>query len=325
MRRSKQGGSLKTFKPMKSRLKESPIPKHQSRQEYLELQRLMAGAVMQPLTPRDAMQSRWRDGQPMKKVAAGFIKPNDRLTSFERLEIYNRQYWFRLRDCFYDDYPGLRAVLGDRRFARLAEAYLKEHPSESFSLRNLGRRLVDFLEAQPQWVEPHQPLALDMARLEWAQIEAFDNEARPPLTIDSLLEINPARTPLRLQPYVTLLELSHPVDEFLIQIKRAERLRDEASNAMQEHPARLRRRIKRRLKAQTVFLAVHRHNDMVYYKRLEAGAFRVLSTFREKATITQACLQLGAVEGPPDDLGAKIKKWFESWASLGWLCRANQK
>ena len=66
----------------------------------------MAGAVMRPLAAAGGMQSRWSDGRPMKKVAAGFIKPNDRLTSFERLEIYNRQYWYRLKDCFYDDYPG---------------------------------------------------------------------------------------------------------------------------------------------------------------------------------------------------------------------------
>src|SRR5580693_8168 len=232
-----------------------PTPKRQSRREYLQLQRLMAGAVMRPLTRGGRLQSVWRDGRPMKKVAAGFIKPNDRLTSFERLEIYNRQYWFRLLDCFYDDYPGVRAVLGDRRFARLAEAYLTEFPSGSFSLRNLGRSLVNFLAAQPQWAASHGALALDMARLEWAQIEAFDNEAKPPLTMDSLLEIDPARTALRLQPHLTLLELSHPVDEFLIQIKRAERLRDEASNAMEAHPARVRRRLKRRWKPAPVYLA----------------------------------------------------------------------
>ncbi len=29
-----------------------------------------------------------------------FIKPNDRLTSFERLEIYNRHYWFRVLSAF---------------------------------------------------------------------------------------------------------------------------------------------------------------------------------------------------------------------------------
>jgi hypothetical protein len=297
------------------------MPKRQSRREYLQLQRLMAGAVMRPLSPRGRQQSRWHDGQPTKNVAASFIKPNDRLTSFERLEIYNRQYWFRLLDCFYDDYPGVRAVLGDRRFARLAEAYLIQHPSTSFSLRNLGRGLIEFLAAQPKWVAPHGPLALDMARLEWAQIEAFDNEAKPPLTMDALLEIDPARTRLQLQPHVTLLELSYPVDEFLIQIKRAERLRDEASNAMEAPSAHLRRRLNRRWKPESVFLAVHRHNDAVFYKRLEPAACRVLSAFRAKATVAEACLQLGAVEGDPAEAGEKVKSWFRSWASLGWLCR----
>jgi len=164
-----------------------------------------------------------------------------------------------------------------------------------------------------------------MARLEWAHIEAFDNEANPPLTMDALLEINPERARLQLQPHLTLLELSHPVDEFLVQVKHTERCRDEASNAVKAHPAPLRRRLRRRLKRGAVFLAVHRHNDTVYYKRLEAGAFRVLSAFRPKATVAEACLRLAAVEGDPAELGAKVKSWFETWASLGWLCRFDQK
>jgi hypothetical protein len=302
-----------------------PKPKRQSRQQFLQLQRLMASAVMRPLTRGGRQQSRWGDGRPMQKVAACFIKPNDRLTSFERLEIYNRQYWFRLLDCFYDDFPGVRAVLGDRRFARLTEAYLTEHPSSSFSLRNLGQGLLKFLTTHPQWAAPKGPLALDMARLEWAQIEAFDNEAKPPLTVDSLLEIDPERTLLHLQPHLTLLELKYPVDEFLLQIKRAERLRDEASNAMETRTARARRQFKRRWKPATIFLAVHRHDDTVFYKRLEPGAFRVLSAFRSKASISEACQQLGAVEGPPAEVGDKIKSWFQSWAGLGWLCRWHPK
>jgi hypothetical protein len=160
-----------------------------------------------------------------------------------------------------------------------------------------------------------------MARLEWAQIEAFDNEAKPPLEIASLPGLNPARTRLRLQPHLTLLELSHPVDEFLIQIKRAERLRDEASNAMEEHPSRLRRRLKRRLKRQAVFLAVHRQNDTVYYKRLEPEEYRVLSAFRDGASVAEACMALANAGPLPANLGDKVKSWFQAWASLGWLCR----
>ena len=52
--------------------------------ELRELQRVMSTALFRPLTPRWRMQKRWIDGRPMEEAAADFIKPNDRLSSFER-------------------------------------------------------------------------------------------------------------------------------------------------------------------------------------------------------------------------------------------------
>ncbi len=278
----------------------------------------MASAVMHPLAAKGGMQSKWRDGRPMRKVASAFIKPNDRLTSFERLEIYNRQYWYRIKDCFYEDYPGLRAILGERRFERLACAYLMQHPSQSFTLRNLGRWLVEFLQAEPHWIMPLNHPALDMARLEWAHIEAFDNEAKPPLEIDSLLGVDPAQIRLQLQPHLTLLQLRYELDEFLIQTKQSEGLRSEASNAMELNRTHRRSRLKRPLRPKTVFLAVHRHNNTVYYKRLQPGQFRLLCAFQATATVAEACEQLA--ESAQADLG-QVKSWFEAWAALGWFCK----
>ena len=111
-----------------------------SRSELKALQSQMAAILFRPLTARWKMQKSTDDGGSMQKLAADFIKPNDRLSSFERVEIYNRCYWFRILDCFYDDYPGLLAILGNRKFLKLATAYLERYPSESFTLRNLGSR-----------------------------------------------------------------------------------------------------------------------------------------------------------------------------------------
>src|SRR5271155_1960841 len=107
----------------------------------LQLQRKMARAVMLPLTPAENMRAKSPGGRSMRAVAAELIKPNDRLTSFERLEIYNRQYWFRILSALAEDFPGVRAVLGERRFDAMAKAYLTDCPSASFTLRNLGSRL----------------------------------------------------------------------------------------------------------------------------------------------------------------------------------------
>src|SRR5260370_12162919 len=131
------------------------------------LQRAVARAGMQPLTPSERMQRREPGGGRMSAYAARFIKPNDRLTSFERLEIYNRQYWLRLLSSMIEDFPGVRAVLGGQRFQSLCKAYLTECPSRSLTLRNLGARLETCLRQNPRWIRAKRVLALYIVRLEW--------------------------------------------------------------------------------------------------------------------------------------------------------------
>src|ERR1700730_205137 len=46
-----------------------------------------------------------------------------------------------------EDVPAVRAVVGAKRFEELSVAYLTAHPSRSFSLRNLGSKLVEWLIA----------------------------------------------------------------------------------------------------------------------------------------------------------------------------------
>ncbi len=283
----------------------------------------MATAVMRPLARDDSMQRKWIDGRPTKKIAESFIKPNDRLTSFERLEIYNRQYWFRVRNCFYEDYPGLRAILGDKKFEKLADAYLAKFPSQSYTLRNLGSRLVKFLEANPKLTSPHSQLALDLARLEWAHTEAFDNEARPPLKIEDLAGLDAAKIRLQLQPHLTLLKLENEVDDFLIELKKNSGLRGEASNAMEQNRRHKKTRLPHRLKHKTNFLAVHRYQDLVYYKRLEPGQFVLLSALQKSASLEKACAELAGMK-IPGNLGETIQKWFSGWATLGWFCSLKQ-
>jgi hypothetical protein len=294
-------------------------PSRQTAGEFHKLQRLMACAVMRPLGRGDAMQTRWTDGRPTKKVAESFIKPNDRLTSFERLEIYNRQYWFRVRNCFYEDYIGLRAILGDKKFERLADAYLAHYPSQSYTLRNLGSRLVKFLEANPKLTVPHKQLALDMTRLEWAHMEAFDNEAMPLLKTEDLSGLDAAKIHLKLQPHLTLLKLENEVDDFLIELKKNSGLRREASNAMEQNRRHKKTRRAHDLKHKTNFLAVHRHQDLIYYKQLEPGQFRLLSALQNGATLEKVCAELVGLK-ISDNLGETIQKWFSNWAALGWFC-----
>ena len=285
----------------------------------------MASAIFRPLTARDRMQARWSDGSSTSAVARQFIKPNDRLSSFERLEIYNRVYWFRVLDCLYDDYPGLRAIVGEKKFMKLATAYLAKYPSASFTLRNLGQHLERFLREEPHWIAPNEELALDMARFEWAQVVAFDDAARPKITTDDILDAPAARLRLGLQPYLSLLELNYAVDKFLLAVKKREAdvLRSEASNTFEAMPQTSSRKRRVRVpKRERLYLVVHRHDNMLYYKRLESEGFAILRGLQQGMTVEKACVAALAKSRRTDvDWASQIQEWFHDWSALGWFCR----
>jgi hypothetical protein len=285
------------------------------------LQRAMAAAVMRPLTAASRTQRRWIDGRPTAKVVGEFIKPNERLSAFERLEIYNRMYWFRLLDCVYEDCPGLRAVLGERKFRRVAEAYLVRHPSRSFTLRNLCDRLAPFLRAHPRLTAPRAALAYDMARFEWAQVEAFDGPARPPLTAGEIRGVNPTRLRLGVQPYLSLLALNHAVDEFVLAVK-TNALRHDASNAPNAGPAGGKPRPLALPRRGRIHVAVHRHQNRLFYKRLEPAGYRLLCALREGKTLARAC-EIALPKRAAASLvwQQQIRDWFQNWTELGWFFR----
>jgi hypothetical protein len=212
------------------------------------------------------------------KTDASFVKPNDRLSSVERLEIYSRSYWFRVSDALYDDFPGLRAVIGQRAFHRLSRAYLADCPS--------------------QFAGSRHALALDMVRLEWAHIEAFDNAAEKVLGPEDLLELGPGLR-VTLQPYIRLLALQYPVDDL--------RIRGTAGAS--------------RLKPELIFLAVHRMNFTVYYRRIAPEEYRLLTGLHDGQTVGRAIREaFRNSSASAEEQQSMLEKWFAVWAQLGWLC-----
>jgi hypothetical protein len=284
------------------------------------LQREMAAAVMRPLTRNETMQKRDAGGASIAKQADSFIKPNDRLSSFERLEIYNRQYWFRLFSSFEEDFPGLKSVVGSRRFESLMRAYLEAHPSRSFTLRNLGSSLVDWLKQNPHHAGPHSEAAIAMAALEWAHIEAFDNEARQPVTPEEIATLDDT-SHIALQPYLRILDLPFAVDDALLAIRdSAHDEGSQASNAVGIHIVR-RAQSTRRPKREHIFLAVHRHDDTVYYKRLAPEDYLLLHALEQGASLGEAIEAAFAQSSIPEpDRPAFLQSAFHNWRQMGWLC-----
>ncbi len=270
----------------------------------LETQREMAKLVMQPMTAREGMRTRNRS------AAEKLSKPNDRLTGFERLEIYNRGYWFRVLDCLADDFPGVRAIVGARRFRRISEAYLAECPSRSFSLRNLGSRLEAWLRANPRWLGSESRLVLDMLTLEWAHIEAFDALQSPAITAEELSQAGPELR-LQLQPFIALLKLHYAVDDLSIAVREGKRTGKMVAAMLEAS----------RSQSADVYVAVHRLDYSVHYKRLEPEAFRLLSALRDGETLVSAIeAAFENSDWHEQKQAQKVEEWFRLWQSLGWFC-----
>jgi hypothetical protein len=286
----------------------------------LELQRTMAASVMRPLTRDFGMRQKTADGKSTRTHAATFIKPGKDLTSFERLEIYNRQYWFRILSAFAEDFPGLCAALGQKHFDALSAAYLADNPSSSYTLRNLGSGLVRWLRENPKWAGKQYDLALDIARLEWAYVEAFDNAEERPLTGADLSHCS-AESQIALQPHMRLLDLAYPADDFIIAVHRAQPEASVASNAVTEGRKSRPRRFAP-VQPETTYLAVHRFDNAVYYKRLEREAYFTLRALDNGGTLGDAITEaFSASSIPEQEQPAKVQEWFATWAELGWFCR----
>jgi hypothetical protein len=285
----------------------------------LDIQRRMAAAVMHPLTRAETMPRRRRDGTANEQEANAIIRPNDRLTSFERLEIYNRQYWFRLYTSFEEDFPGVQAIVGRKRFDALMRAYLTDCPSQSFTLRNLGSRLESWLAEHPDYVAPHATLALDMVRLEWAHIEAFDAEQKPALRGEALAGVN-EHSKLHLQPHVRLLALSWPVDDLLLQVRTENG--SSASSTNNASGARKRSHVRRvaTLAPRPMHLVVHRHENTVWYKPVSAEEFRLLTAVQSGKPLGEAIeAAFAGSEMHEDQRPAFLHEAFATWAMLGWF------
>jgi hypothetical protein len=279
----------------------------------------MFADVCRPLTYDFATQTETKDGVPVSVIADSYVKPNDRMSSFERLEIYNRQYWFRVIDAVSEDYPALHDLLGSRRFDAMILAYLRDTPSTSFTLRNLGASLPHWLKANQQYAGPRRKLALDVAALEWAYVEAFDRATLPPMVESDLLRLSEASR-LRLQPHLQLLKLRYPVDELVIAMHCERAEADTASNAVIEYQRKARPRLPKMLRAD-VFLAVHRYDNSVYYRRLEPDAFALLSGLKQGLLLREAIASaFPESKYSGAEQATKIHQCFAHAAKLGWFC-----
>ena len=191
-------------------------PRLEQRQQWLQSLLLAPG----PLPQRLAAQAAAWGFDEYSVVAAG-----GPATVRRRLGIYAAGYRQRLLDCLAADFPALRQLLGEGLFAHFGELYLGEHPSQSFTLFDLGEGFAEFLaRTRPKNAAPYFRLPESIARIERARHEVL---RAPGLEEAVAEEWTPERLlfegrRLSLAPCCRLLELSFDLKEFYLALLRKE-------------------------------------------------------------------------------------------------------
>lgn len=129
-----------------------------------------------------------------------------------RLGVYHANTINSLIDVLASAYPIAQRIVGERFFNALAKAFIDTAPPRQPTLFRYGNGLADFLDG----FTPAQdvPYLADIARLEWARIDAYFAEDYEPLDPQRLAEVDPEKiSDVRFKtcPSFHLVESAYPV------------------------------------------------------------------------------------------------------------------
>ncbi|HMO16955.1 MAG TPA: DNA-binding domain-containing protein [Oligoflexia bacterium] len=281
-----------------------------SRKELSELQSVFFRLISRELAEGDAIIS---DPEITRLIA-----PNDKLNEEERLEIYARQYWWRLMQSLEEDFPVLRKILGSSKFELLLKDYIKQHPSESYTLRHFGRRLPSFIKSTEaeSIVGDLQSLAFDVASFELYQNESFFAEEGKRISEKELTNIKPEELLVSLQPHVFPLLLDYPLHEHYHSFKKNQ-LRDNETNSFSHFEAD-NSELKVSFPYQKTRLVIYRYGTKVFAKDLEELEFLFLNYISEPKSLSDIS-QFLSTSFPETITEEEVFKLFSKCSELNWI------
>jgi hypothetical protein len=212
------------------------------------------------------------------------------LDAASRIGIYADMFVWRQLDCLRDDFPKLATVMGDEAFDALATAYLAEHPSRDPSLAKLGQHLPGFLVRH---AGERADLA-DLATLEWARTEVFDErDARVAAPI-VLAELASSGGAMKLIPALRMLRLAHDV-------ARVWQVVEDDQPVPQAQPTRN-------------LVVVWRKDFKVFHVQLQAAEASALERAAAGESLGEICEAFEHLADPFDAAFRTIGSWFiEGW------------
>ena len=244
-------------------------------------------------------------GLSSEAAVEAWIRAGRGIPAHERLRVYANAYLARIESVLREDFGALSAALGEGGFGDLVRLYLMAHPPCGYSIGRVGERLPSFLrEPATEAFRRRFPFAADLAALEWAITDVFDERDADLLASDVLARLPAeawAELHLELVPAQRVLELAWPV----------QRIRD-AWSAASDLPA---------LTSVPTTLLVWRHAEAVYQRALPPDEAHALACVRRGDDFGGLCEEIAAFD-PRADAAPRMLEMLRRWLADGLISAA---
>ncbi len=125
---------------------------------------------------------------PSRDAPAGVCGP-DGAAAGRRFDIYRNNVVVSLGEALAATYPAVQRLLGEAYFRALAAEYVRAHPPESPVLLFYGAAFAGFVDAFPPLAG--YPYLADVARIEWAWLQAYHAADADPLAPETVAAVAP--------------------------------------------------------------------------------------------------------------------------------------
>ncbi len=231
------------------------------------------------------------DGSVSPPLLSAELIGRETFPAAERAELYRNMYLWRLLDALREDFPKVAAAMGDDAFNDLAAAYIRECPSQHPSIAKVGQRLAALLSGRRAAL-PRPDLG-DLAALEWARSEVFDDPPSPVADREDLAAVDPADIPvvsLAIVPAFRLLDLGYDVTDLWKRLDQGHRPEDP-------------------IERQTRVI-VWRKEFSVFHVIVERDEADALVRARAGGTLAEVCASFAEAAAPEQRALEVVASWF---------------
>jgi uncharacterized protein (UPF0276 family) len=248
---------------------------------------------------QERMQTAILKGKAYDSEPASWIRAKAEFAPQDQLAVYINAYRYRLYDVTAEDYTVLQHYLGNAAFETLIWEFVNSAQSQHFNIGKYAAQL-------PEFVKRHltaDAMALEIATLENAVSQLVDPPetiALEPKHLEGMTAEGLMEAVLHPRTALQLFAFDYPVNDYFIAVK-------EAQSPAKPLP-------------QKSYVAVFRHEDVVWRMGLEAHEYQLLEKLFRGMKIGEALTTLQSeTQLDEETLTGQLSEWFARWMRNGLL------